>query len=68
MQMSGGHLLPPVQTLEATIYFCKAKMAIESGHRHHVGASFVSLAPLPLLFSRDPLALGSRPMMSVVRI
>ncbi|MBQ9979951.1 MAG: hypothetical protein IJP23_02710 [Oscillospiraceae bacterium] len=45
----------------------------------HVGASFVSLAPtffksqsaltpLLLLFSRDPLALGSRLMMRTVRI
>ena len=51
----------------------------ESGHRHHVGASFVSLAPtffksqsaltpLLLLFRRDPLALGSRLMMRTVRI
>ncbi len=51
----------------------------ESPHRHHVGASFVSLAPtffksqsaltpLLLLFSRDPLALGSRLMMRTVRI
>ena len=46
----------------------------ESHYPHHVGASFVSLAPtffksqsalipLLLLFSRDPLALGSRLMM-----
>jgi hypothetical protein len=27
MQMSGGHLLPPVQTLVATLIFCKAENA-----------------------------------------
>ena len=30
VQVSGGHLLPPVQTLVATIIFAKAKMQIES--------------------------------------
>ena len=63
-----------------TLIFChRQKMQIESGHWHHVGASFVSLAPtffksqsaltpLLLLFRRDPLALGSRLMMRTVRI
>ena len=27
VQMSGGHLLPPVQTLVATLIFCKAENA-----------------------------------------
>ena len=51
----------------------------ESLQAHHVGASFVSLAPtffksqsaltpLLLLFSRDPLTLGSRLMIRTVRI
>ena len=51
----------------------------ESCCPHHVGASFVSLAPiffksqsaltpLLLLFSHDPLALGSRLMMGSVQI
>ena len=59
-------------------YSCEARMQIDPGHRHHVGASFVSLAPtffksqsaltpLLLLFSRDPLTLGSRLMMRMVR-
>jgi hypothetical protein len=35
MQVSGGHLLPPVQTLVATSIFCqRQKMQIESGQRH----------------------------------
>ena len=35
MQVSGGHLLPPVQTLVATIIFShREKMQVESGQRH----------------------------------
>ena len=42
MQVSGGHLLPPVQTLVATIIFSqREKMLIESGCRHHEKKSFV---------------------------
>ena len=37
MQMSGGHLLPPVQTLVATLIFSqREKMQIDPGHRHHI--------------------------------
>jgi len=62
-----------------SLRFSNGETAVESCCPHPVGASFVSLAPtffksqsaltpLLLLFSRDPLALGSRLMMRTVRI
>ena len=70
-------MLVPGSTGATPLFSSQKKMQIESGHRHHVGASFVSLAPtffksqsartpLLLLFSRDPLTLGSRLMMRAV--
>ena len=39
MQVSGGHLLPPVSEQAATIIFAPwAKMQIDSGQRHHLGS------------------------------
>ena len=44
-QMSGGHLLPPVHKLVATIHFCEEKMVIESGCSKNLlqnaGGSFI---------------------------
>ena len=55
-------------------FSCREACRFDPCYPHHVGASYISLAPtffksqssltpLLLLFSRDPLALGSRQMM-----
>ena len=54
MQMSGGHLRPPVQTLVATIHFCRAKMAVESGHRHQSKGE-ASASPFCINSGRGPI-------------
>ena len=57
MQMSGGHLLPLVQKLVATIRFRKAETAIESGCRHQTNIIRTKFsqweAGSDLLFFRD---------------